>query len=80
MLAKHYGVQVHVRTVLKQNLMELRLKLRATDFDKETVPMRLEKEMQEAGLWFAWWLSLHVARFAIKTSLIQGISCYYESD
>lgn len=49
LLAKHHGVQIHVRT-LKRKLKELGLKRRETDFDEQAVRMCIEKEMQDDSL------------------------------
>ena len=72
LLAKHYGVQIHVRT-LKRKLKDLGLKRRQTDFDEETVRLCIEKEIQEAGLLAGYRYIWHALRLRHHLIVPRGV-------
>lgn len=72
LLAKHHGVQIHVRT-LKRKLKDLGLRRRETDFNEETVRMCIEKEMQDAGSLAGYRYIWHALRLRHRLIVPRGV-------
>ena len=72
LLAKHHGVQIHLRT-LKRKLKELGLKRRETDFNKEIVRMCIEKEMEDAGSLVGYRYIWHALRLRHRLIVPRGV-------